>query len=239
MKPAIIMQDVQGRHNADPSTSERLHKNGQWKKQRIVCVIPAGDSIPARVALSHWNLIFPPNQGVCRILAQGMEVGYAYSQTIEMVLAHPDLKDFEYLLTLEHDNTPAPDGVLMLIEALEEHPEFAAVSGLYFTKGEGGCAQIWGDPKDPMVNFRPQVPQPDTVQECCGIGMGFALWRMSTFKDDKLPKPWFKTLDGREGKGVGTQDLTFWSSARCFGYRCAVDTRVKVGHFDVATGVTW
>ena len=44
---------------------------------------------------------------------------------------------------------------------MEDHPEFAAIGGLYFTKGPGGCSQIWGDIKDPILNFRPQVPDPN------------------------------------------------------------------------------
>ena len=67
--------------------------------------------------------------------------------------------------------------------------------------------------------------------------MGFNLWRMSFFKDDKLRKPWFKTVFGAEG--LGTQDLYFWGDARKYGHRCAIDTRVKVGHYDLATDLVW
>jgi hypothetical protein len=52
------------------------------------------------------------------------------------------------------------------------------------------------------------------------------------FKNPQLKKPWFKTLNGRDGQGIGTQDLTFWSDARKHGYRCAIDCSVKVGHYD-------
>lgn len=240
MKPSLIIQDIEGAHNRDLDyTAARLMRGGSWKKQRIVVIIPAGESIPAKVALSHWNLIFPPNNGVVRILAQGMEVGDAYSQAIEGILAHPDLSQWEYILTLEHDNMPPQDGVVRLVEQLENHPELACVGGLYFTKGEGGVAQIWGDPSDPVVNFRPQVPRPGELQECCGTGMGFNLFRMSMFKDSRLAKPWFKTLNGRDGTGVGTQDLVFWGDARKYGYRCAIDCNVKVGHFDASTDIVW
>ncbi len=237
MIPELIIQDFGGINNSDPNkTAARLMKGSSWKRQRIVVVLPAAAMIPAKVALSHWNLIFPPNNGVVRILAQGMEVGDAYSIAIAQVLAHPQLNEWEYLLTLEHDNLPPQDGVLKLLEVLEASKELAAVSGLYFTKGEMGCAQIWGDPTDPVLNFRPQVPKPDAIQECCGTGMGFALWRLSMFKDDRIEKPWFKTEKG--ANGVSTQDLAFWSKARKWGYRCAVDTRVKVGHIDEA-GFVW
>lgn len=166
-----------------------------------------------------------------------MEVGEAYTAAIEQVLAHPELKDWEYILTLEHDNTPPADGVLELIKRMEAHPEYSCIGGLYFTKGETGVAQIWGDPKDPTLNFRPQVPKDGELVECCGTGMGFNLWRISTFKDDKLRKPWFKTLAG--AGGVGTQDLYFWGDARKFGHRCAVDCSIKVGHFDSQSEICW
>lgn len=235
MKPSFTIADFAGAHNKDlQKTSARILKGGSWKKQRICVIIPAADTIPAKVALSHWNLAFPPNNGVVRILAQGMEVGDAYSQAIENVLATPDLKDWEYLLTIEHDNCPPADGVVKLIEQMENHPEYACIGGLYFTKGDGGVAQIWGDIKDPVVNYRPQPPDLNGgLVECYGTGMGFNLWRMKMFKDTKIEKPWFKTLNGKDGLGVGTQDLTFWSKARKYGYRCAIDCSVKVGHYDL------
>lgn len=240
MKPQLTVQDFGGAHNQDLNkTQDRLLKGGSWKKQRVIVIIPAGDQIPAKAALSHWNIMFPPNQGVVRILAQGMEVGEAYSQTIEAVLNDPNLKDWEYILTLEHDNCPPPDGVIKLIEQMEAHPEYSCIGGLYFTKGDGGVAQIWGDPKDPILNFRPLPPVPGQLVECCGTGMGFNLWRLSMFKDPKLRKPWFKTLNGSEGQGIGTQDLYFWGDARKYGYRCAIDCNVKVGHYDYINDMMW
>lgn len=239
MKPQITIQDFGGRHNTESEkTSARLIRGATWKKQRVVLILPAGDSIPAKVALSHWNLIFPPNQGVIRILAQGMEVGEAYSSAIEQVISHPELSTWEYILTIEHDNTPPSDGVLELIAAMDANPQFSCIGGLYFTKGEGGVPQIWGDPTDPIVNFRPQLPNPlGGLVECCGTGMGFNLWRLSMFKDEKLRRPWFKTIAGREG--VGTQDLYAWSDFRKHGYRCAIHCGVKVGHYDVGGDICW
>lgn len=234
MKPELTLQDFGGVHNSDlGKTSARILKGGSWRHQRIVVVLPAADMIPAKVALSHWNLAFPPNNKVARILAQGMEVGDAYTTAIEEILAHPELSTWEYILTIEHDNCPAADGVIKLTERMDQHKEFACIGGLYFTKGEGGVAQIWGDAKDPIPNFRPQAPDPNGgLVECYGTGMGFNLWRLSMFKDKKLRKPWFRTFNGKDGEGVGTQDLTFWQDAHKYGYRCAIDCSVKVGHMD-------
>lgn len=212
-------------------------RGASWKQQRIVVIIPSADTIPAKVVLSWLNLGYPPNNGVVRILATGMEVGEAYSTAFEGILSHPDLSKWEYILTIEHDNAPPPDGVIKLIERMEAHPEYSCIGGLYFTKGEGGVAQIWGDPRDPVLNFRPQVPVDGQLVECCGTGMGFNLWRMSMFRDPKLRRPWFKTLKGAEG--YATQDLYFWGDARKHGYRCAIDCGVKVGHYDKDTDTMW
>jgi hypothetical protein len=234
----LIMQDFGGKHSMDlKATNQRLNKEGQWKKQRVVVILPSDKMISAKVALSHWNLIFPPNNGMVRILAIGTEVGHAYSEAIEAVLANPELSQWEYILTIESDNMPPPDGLLKLLKDMDEHPEFHCIGGLYFCKGEGGCAHIWGDPKDPVLNYRPQVPQIDTVQECVGSSMGFHLWRIAMFKDKRIERPLFTTL--ASATGVGTQDLAFWSKARKYGYRTAVDTGVKVGHYDLANDIVW
>lgn len=235
----LIVQDFGGKHSFDLSkTNDRLKKEGSWKKQRIIVIIPSDKLMPAKVALSHWNLIFPPNNGVVRMLAVGTEVGHAYSEAIEAVLAHPELSKWEYILTIESDNMPPPDGVLKLLKDMDEHPELDCIGGLYFCKGEGGCAHIWGDINDPIINMRPQLPDPNGgLVECVGSSMGFHLWRLKMFKDPKLRRPFFKTMASSEG--VGTQDLYFWGDARKYGYRTAVDCSVKVGHYDVSTDTVW
>lgn len=239
MKPQLVVQDMGGLHNQDLSkTRIRLEKSASWKKQRVAVILPAGEQVPTKAALSWRNLWFPPNQANTWVLAQGYEVGEAYSNAIQAILDNPEVSQWEYILTLEHDNCPPPDGLIKLIEQMEKHPEYACIGGLYFTKGEGGVAQIWGDPKDPVLNFRPQIPVAGQLVECNGTGMGFNLWRMSMFKDERLRKPWFKTLNGTEGQGIGTQDLYFWGDAKKY-YRCAIDCDVKVGHYDYATDTMW
>lgn len=240
MKPQITIQDFGGLHSGNlEATSARLIRGGSYKRQRVIVLMPAIAPIPPKITLSWINLIFPPNNGVIRMLCEGMEVGDAYSTAIENILNHPDLRTWEYILTLETDNSPPQNGVAQLVEDLENNSGLSAIGGLYFTKGEGGVAQIWGDPKDPILNYRPQVPIPETIQECCGLGQGFSLFRLSMFHDNRLRRPWFKTLTGKEGQGVGTQDLYFWTDARKYGYRCAVDNRVKVGHYDYQTDTMW
>lgn len=230
MKPQLIES---GRHNADlVKSSARIIEGGSWKKQRVIMLIPAGPTIPTKVYLSHCSLFFPPNQPAHRMAAIGMEVGEAYSNAIAEIIAHPELGQWEFLLTVEADNIPPPDGIVKLIKRMEEHLEFSCIGGLYWTKGEGGVPQIWGDPKDNLINFRPQPPDPaGGLVECCGTGMGFNLWRLKMFRDERLRRPWFRTV--ADHTGVGTQDLYFSADARKYGYRFAVDCSVKVGHYDL------
>jgi hypothetical protein len=239
MQPQIIAAYDGGKHNEDlPGTLSRLTTEGSYKDLSTVIVIPALGSIPTKAVASWWNMYTPPNQKVAKFFALGMEVGAAYSQTIEGILSNPELSKWKYILTLEHDNIPPPDGLIRLLESAEAHPEFAAIGGLYFTKGPGGVAQIWGNVNEMPLNFKPQRPVLDALVECNGTGMGFTLFRMDMFKDPNLRKPWFKTA-ASVAEGVFTQDLYAWSDFRKHGYRAAIDCRVKVGHYDAGSDITW
>lgn len=240
----VVTQADPGKNNSELAASTaRIIEGATWKKQRIVTLIPSGNNIPAKAVHSWMNLIWPPNQAAYRWptwMVLNHEVGVAYSQAIEQIVAHPDLGAWEYILTIETDNLPPPDGVLKLLRQMEAHPEFSCIGGLYWTKFEHGVPQIWGDPSDPVLNFRPQAPKQGQLVECCGTGLGFNLWRVSMFRDllARGVKPLFKTKASLE-EGVGTQDLAFWTEARKYGHRCAIDCGVLVGHLDPSSGFVW
>lgn len=241
---------AEGWNNADiERTITRLKKGKQYKDVSTVLVVPTRDKIAARVVENWMGLMTPMNGRFVRMFVSGMEVGDAYEIAVETILGHPILKDFKYMLTLEEDNMPPPDGLLKLYESICDcarpcHDHFAQVAGLYYTKGEMGQPMIYGDPKNPMqvMGFQPQVPRPDTLQECNGTGMGFTLFHMGLFKDKKVTKPWFKTVQAysrENGAAQGTQDLWFMGNIRRLGYRIASDNRVKVGHYDFDLNMVW
>lgn len=235
MKPEIVVPDY-GKHNEDlEKTAVRLKEGSSWKKLDTIMLFPSGPQIPAKVVHSWMNLYSAPNNGFVRMPTVGainLEVGEAFSQSIEWIIGNHQFNSFKYLLTIEHDSIVPPDGLIKLLQRMEspEGKDFDCIGGLYFTKGPEGVAQIWGDPRDPINNFRPQVPRPGQLVECCGTGMGFNLFRLEMFRDGDLRRPWFKTQT--EG-GVSTQDLYAWSDFRKNGYRCAIDCSVLVGHYDL------
>ena len=240
MDPQIISSYDGGKHNADlEKTMNRLEKAAAYKDLSTIMIVPAFGMVPTKAVASWLNMFAPPNQKFVRIFAVGMEVGDAYTRCVEAILAHPDLSKFKYILTMEHDNIPPADGLVNLLASMEAHPELACIGGLYYTKGEGGQPQIWGNPNEHPINFKPCRPDPNGgLVECCGTGMGFNVFRLDMFKDERLRRPWFKTVSNVK-EGIGTQDLYFWGDARKHGFRCAIDCNVKVGHYDVQNDFVW
>lgn len=225
----------------------RLDREHMYKDLSTIIILPLLNQVEGKAAVSWLNLMKPPNQKCITLTPEELEVGAAYSITIEQILANPELAKFKYILTMEADNVVPPDGLMKLLHRMEDHPEYDCIGGLYWTKGgnlngegnwEGaGVPQIWGDPKLSELNFKPMPPVPNELVECCGTGQGFNLFRLDMFKDEKLRKPWFKTTASTT-EGCFSQDLYFWSDARKFGHRCAIDCGVLVGHVD-KNGFVW
>ncbi|TSC51860.1 MAG: hypothetical protein LiPW41_807 [Parcubacteria group bacterium LiPW_41] len=216
----------------------RVIQGNTYKDLSTIIVIPTRGIVHAKAVSSWWALIQPMNQKCTKVFAVGMEVGEAYNNMIEQILANEELSKWKYILTLEEDNLPPPDGLLRLYENAEEYD---VIGGLYWTKGEEGQPMIYGEGKEGDLHFRPQPPSKD-IQECDGLGMGFTLFKTKIFKDERIEKPWFKTcqeFSPEKGAKMYTQDLYFFEHIRKLGYKVACDTRVKVGHLDVNTDIVW
>ena len=229
-----VANDMGWHNQRFDETRERLLKGGSYKDLSTVWVVPTRDGkLDAKVVSALVALQRPMNQPcVGPIFLSNMEIGDAYNQAIEMILADANLSKFKYLLTVESDNLPPSDGLIRLYEGIQKYD---GVGGLYYTNGEGGQPMIYGDPKVLPRNFIPQVPLPDTLQHCNGLGCGFNLFRLEMFK--KMPKPWFRTV--QEKGACFSQDLWFYNNAAGHGFKFACDTRIKVGHYDAANNMVW
>ena len=238
-KPQIIIGGTEGYHNSNSNSHDRLVVGGTYRDLSTICITPSRGLVHMRVIQSWMAMLLPMNQKFTRITMLNMEVGEAYSCAIEQIMANPELSKWQYILTLEDDNMPPPDGLIKLYESTDKYD---VVGGLYWTKGESGQPMIYGDPRVIPLNFIPQMPAPDTIVEACGLGMGFTLFKMNIFRDSRVPRPWFKTLQDHTphvGSRAFTQDLYFFQNIARFGYRVACDTRVRVGHYDVNTDIVW
>lgn len=238
-EPKILVPQLQGIHNTDiEEVNKRLDKSKSYKDLSTIVICPVIEDIPPIVVQSWMGLLRPMNQKfIGPIFIQNLEVGEAYNEGIKMILNNPELNKWKYILTLESDNVPPPDGILKLYENIDK---FDVLGGIYWTKGEGGQPMIYGDPNVMPKNFIPQRPIVDSIQPANGLGMGFNLFKLDIFK--KMSYPWFKTMQEHtpgQGSKVYTQDLYFYEQAALAGFKFACDTRVKVGHYDKTTNIIW
>jgi hypothetical protein len=205
----------------------------------MVIIIPCrSPQLHVKVVQAIQGLQWPMNGKRAMFFVTGAEVGQAYDDQVAAILAHPELGQWKYVLTLEDDNIPPPEAPLLLLEAIEAGP-FDGVGGLYFTKGDLGMPQCYGDPalfaSTGELDFRPRdvvaAIKQNAIVPCNGIAMGCSLYRMSAFRD--IPRPWFQSNPSN------TQDLFFCSKAVRSGKRFACDCRVRVGHIDVSSGIVY
>lgn len=239
------IEENQGEHNLKIDDSiHRLVSGNTYKDLSTVCLIPTRGLVHCRVIQSWFSMMKPMNQKFTQIFMENMEVADAYNAGIKIILSHPELSKWKYILTMEEDNMPPPDGLLKLYENIDKYD---VVGGLYWTKGEEGQPMIYGEPD--TDNFIPQVPIVNSIQPCNGLGMGFNLYRTDLFKElitsEELNDPdpqWFKTLqeyDPNTGIKMYTQDLYFYQNLKKKGFKVACDTRVRVGHFSVEQYKAW
>jgi hypothetical protein len=207
-----------------------------YEDASTIILVPTLGNLPTRVVDCLMSLMRPPNAKTTQLFTNDMPVDEAYNQLIEMILAHPELSTWRYILTIEHDNLVPPTALLDLQREMVRG-KWDVLGGLYWTKGEMGVPQIWGDITDPEYNFRPVAPIPGKVVRTNGTGMGCTLYKLDVFK--RMDGPWFQTV--ADGQGLWTQDLYAYNRWREGGVKLkvGVDCRVKVGHLDVTTNRVW
>ena len=164
------------------------------------------------------------------IFAENMNVDDAYNSLIRYILDNDYLKKFKYVLTIEEDNAPPPEGLLKLYENMDEYD---VIGGLYWHKSKEGFPMLFGNPDEDPLDTKPQTPKLGEIQRVNALGMGFNLFKLDMFRN--VPEPWFKTIsvdNPEEGAINMTQDFYFYRKAAELGYKFACDNRVLVGHYN-------
>lgn len=237
-EPRILVGETIGKNNANlEETIERVDKSKMYEDLSTIIICPTRGSFPTRVVQAWMKLMKPMNQQVAGpIFAESMNVDVAYETLFEYILTHDYLKKFKYVLTIEEDNLPPPDGLLKLYKSMDKYD---VVSGLYWGKGDDGFPMIFGDPNIPGSGL-PVKPEPNTVMEANALGMGFNLFKLDMFK--YIPRPWFRTQQEVQEDGAEvqfSQDIYFYRKAKEAGFRVACDTSILVGHYDSRTDVVY
>lgn len=240
----IIGEDeILGVNNGDLDKAiERVDKSKMYKDLSTIMICPTRGTFPTRVVQSWMKLMRPMNQKFAGpIFAEAMKVDVAYNSLIKYILGNKILSTYKYILTIEEDNLPPPDGLLKLYENIDEYD---VIGGLYWGKGENGFPMMFGDPAEGPLDFKPMLPKKDSIQHVNALGMGFNLFKLDMFRH--IPEPWFKSVEEydpltcEEGSGRSmTQDFYFYKLANEKGYKMAIDTRVLVGHLDIKEDKVW
>lgn len=213
-----------------------------------VCLSRDG-TVPMRVAATWQTLAKPQNHRFAYLFIERDEVGVGYDRAVRTLISDPKYKGVQYMLTLEADNIIPASALLMLMRTMHKG-DYDAVGGLYFMKGpmatpmafgRAGVVTEAGDLDMTPRDVTPALMAPENddkarVLEVNGLACGCTLWNLDMFRD--LPEPWFCTFTTQQGSIVQqqTQDLFFCGRAVAAGKRFAVDTRVRVGHLDLADG---
>ena len=244
MEPKIIGEDNNlGVNNQDLDKAiERVDRSKMYQDLSTIIICPTRGMFPTRVVQSWMKLMRPMNQPVAGpIFAESMKVDVAYNSLIKYILNNKELSKYKYILTLEEDNVPPPDGLLKLYEYMDEYD---VIGGLYWGKGENGFPMMFGNPEEGPHDSKPVLPKANSIQRVNALGMGFNLFKLDMFRS--LPEPWFKTVEeydpikNGEGNGAGmTQDFYFYRLAAEHGFKFACNTNVKIGHYDHKTDITW
>lgn len=190
--------------------------------RRLLVVFPTEEQFDKAThpLTPHLNaLIFP---GTIEHKVQniyGMPVDDAYNQAALRAMG----EGCDYLLTIEDDTFPPPDGLIKLLAH-----DLDVVGGWYLKRQE----VREGVPIVIREGKRQTLDDPDgSLVECYTLPQGFTLFKVEIFR--KIPFPFFKTTPHL------SQDSYFSQLAREAGYKLWCDTSVRCIHRDRRTGIEY
>lgn len=227
-------------------------KLNSYQDKSVVCVIPTRGSVDIEVVDSWFKLITPINHKFTKLFIAGGATDDAYNTALQLILNDPLLSKYRFLLTMEDDNIPPPDGIVKLVESMLEKEQagdkYWAISGVYWTKPSRDCIEhapiAWGCVEDGEWNMKaPPLKEDGSVTQCCLIPQGFTLYDLNLFR--KMQYPWFKVVEANHNinsidwEPPATQDSYFFKNVWEAGYKVGVRADVKVGHLDPRTKQIW
>lgn len=242
VNPPILttIDEFQGKHNLQIQEEiSRLRLSKSSKDLSTICIIPHSGMIPAKAAQNWFNLTAGMNQKFLPLMINGTDKNLVFNNTIVQILSNPMLNSCKFILLMDENIVPPFDGLWKLFENTDK---FDVIGGLMWQTGiEKVHAMIYGNPGSMPLNFLPIPPEKDTIMQCCGVSMGFTLFKIDIFKDTRIPFPWFrtKTISEPKLKKNPIPDMYFFENIGKLGYKAACDTRIRVGHYDVETDIIW
>lgn len=201
----------------------------------MIAIPTLGRPVPLQWALNFKSMNPPINFNCDFNIVMGKEIGFARNALAKAALE----RGCKYLFFLGDDVVAPPHTIRQLIYRMENAPNVDVVGGIY-------CAKA--DPPAPLVfNGNGAGSYWDwkigEFFQCTGLGMDCTLIRTSIL--EKIPEPWFKTvdtdtfMDGIPGAEAWTEDLYFCKKVTDAGFGIYCDGSVICEHHDVYGGKAW
>lgn len=202
---------------------------------RILIAVPTYENIYPDTFRSIYQLDTGGNE-VEFDFFRGYDVANARNQIAQATLD----RGFDYVLTVDNDETLPKDSLVNLLETQESEPRPGMVVGYCLSRPTGAAnsngrttAFKWGNRDytaddaftlDEMNEFKSKGVFKMQIR---GTGLGSALIHRSVF--EKMSYPWFKWVL-YDNKSQLSEDLFFCEKFREIGVPIFVDTRVRCGH---------
>ena len=216
----------------------------QWASQPVL--MP--NLIPVQLMLNHMNLQQPLNCAMSYLV----ECGRLSAEARQIMTMEAIKQGAKYILYWDDDTLPPPDGLYVMHNYLEKHPEVGAISGVYTTRvdpnepliyKEHGAGCAWDFEMGPGAEPEPIL----------GAGAGFLLARVEAVvecnkilqeENGGVPVPiWADEQlvpeSRAERRGFWGHDMRFCRILNENGWPVYVDGRVLCGHIDASSGVTY
>ena len=197
----------------------------------ILIGIPTlGRPVPLQWAISFKSLVPPINFNQQTVIVPGKPVALAREEICELALK----QGIKYVFFLGDDVVVPLHTLKQLIFRMEHDPKLGVVGGIYFSKCEPPAPLVFKENgKGSYWDWKV-----GEYFEVTGLGMDCTLIRTEVL--EKLPKPWFKTVDEDNFKDAvnqadqWTEDLYFLKNLiEQTDYKVYCDASVICEHWDV------
>lgn len=211
----------------------------------LVCLLTLG-MVPIEYHIASSRLAYPINGRASSVIVKRYEVGKARDYCVENLLKMPEENRPDYMFFFGDDMIPEADGLIKL-HAEMLTGKWDVLTGLYYLKMDQPVPLTWR-----VGNVGYMYPgihyKIGDVIDVDITGMDFTLISSAFLKkmQGMIEPPYFKTGPGTMPYGdyyekndivTYTEDVYFLAKVRECGGRIGVHTGVKVGHYDVNTGM--
>lgn len=154
--------------------------------------------------------------------------GYNIAENRNYCVIQAQKNESDYLLFVDDDMTFGEDTLERLLARDVDIIGVNSYSRCLPLTSTVGLMDEKGEYKHPERYPEWEMKIPDDLFEAYFVGCGVCLIKMEVF--DKLQKPWFQFIMGKDGQIIHGEDGYFCAEARKQGYKIYCDPKIEVGH---------